>query len=1085
MRITSPACTRMMHLSASDTTRSPLGRQQDRRPCRARAPAGLTLRRTHLPFGDEPHRGLAQHPASDPEADTAVRPTISRRTSRSSRGGLPLPDGTPLWQQPPRACGEPLERESSASPDAHHPWGPVAEPVVERPRSRSIVGNRRRPRSSGRVKGLRKCGATDECIPAGGNTSGRSICPGGSVADVMRVTTLKASAARVDAMLAYYVGLADDQESGCGHGPVDYYLDPDEPPGRWRGQGRGALGLDGPVTGGDLRALLDGRHPRSGERLGRRFGDVSVRGFDATISAPKSVSVLWALTPDPWVRAEVLAAHDAAVDAALGWFEHHGAVTRRGCDGIHQVDTAGITAAVFRQHTSRTIDPQLHSHVVISAKVQDGTGTWLALDARFLKYQQRTIGWVYDAALRAELTTRLGVGWHDRGDCVFDLDCVPESVREAFSERSTQVDAKLAELVRRWAAEHDDADPEPRVLARLQRAAAVASRPAKVNGFDPAELHSHWTAEAHSAGFDPGRLTADRISQTSAPDAAITDEGLIGEALRRVADESATWLRADIARHLTTLVRPHAGADARGVVAEIDRLAAAAEQQCVTVGPNRDDATRRRRDGGPIAEHVTDRRLSLPTVLTEEQQLQEWAASATTPVALAGDPQAAAARAIAGADRLVIVVGPACTGKTHTTASAVQRLHADGRHVVGLAPSGKAADVLALEADCPTDTLAGFLTSHRTGRTPWPTGTTVILDEAGMAATTDLARLVDLVQQYRWRLVVVGDPEQLPAVGRGGVFAHWSDTLPHLTLDTPRRFTDRWEAAASLGLRAGYSDAVAEYANHGRLHTAHPATLAGQVARAHSHHTNAGRTVAITTTDAETARSINREIQWHAHPSARHAVALHDGTNAFVGDQITTRRNDPHLMTDYGQKVRNRHTWTVVAIRPGGGIAVTHPDRGTAELPDAFVRANVELGWAVTGYGNQGDTVDIGIAVLDATTSRNHAYVAMTRGRHANHALLVDASGTIDPAERFTEILTRPISAESALATRARLHRQAGIGPPSTETTPDAPKPPTRQPTGSPTDDPDLDRRRRAIQQRLDRIQRRPSNQPPDHSLGR
>jgi len=84
-------------------------------------------------------------------------------------------------------------------------------------------------------------------------------------------------------------------------------------------------------------------------RLGRRFGDKSARGFDATFSAPKSVSVLWALSPDPWVRAEVLAAHDAAVDAAMGWFQRHGAVTRRGRVGVFQVDTLGVTAALFRQ----------------------------------------------------------------------------------------------------------------------------------------------------------------------------------------------------------------------------------------------------------------------------------------------------------------------------------------------------------------------------------------------------------------------------------------------------------------------------------------------------------------------------------------------------------------------------------------------------------------------------------------------------------------------------------------------------------------------------------------------------------------
>ena len=86
--------------------------------------------------------------------------------------------------------------------------------------------------------------------------------------------------------------------------------------------------------------MLDARHPGTGRTLGARgFGDKSARGFGATFSATKSVSVLWALSPDPWVRAEVLAAHHAAVVAALDWVERHGAVTRRGTHGVDQVDT--------------------------------------------------------------------------------------------------------------------------------------------------------------------------------------------------------------------------------------------------------------------------------------------------------------------------------------------------------------------------------------------------------------------------------------------------------------------------------------------------------------------------------------------------------------------------------------------------------------------------------------------------------------------------------------------------------------------------------------------------------------------------
>lgn len=213
-------------------------------------------------------------------------------------------------------------------------------------------------------------------------------------------------------------------------------------------------------------------------------------------------------------------------------------------------------------------------------------------------------------------------------------------------------------------------------------------------------------------------------------------------------------------------------------------------------------------------------------MLAQEQALQTWATRTTRAVEPSGDPQLDAARAIAGSDRLVLVVGPAGTGKTHTTARAVAALHAQDRPVVGLAPSGKAADVLATAAGCETDTLAGFLTRHQgSDVSRWPAGTTVVLDEAGMAATTDLARLVRLARRNRWRLVAVGDPDQLPAVGRGGVFAYWCDTVPHHTLDTPRRFEHSWEAQASLGLRAGKPEAVAAYVERGRVQAAHPATI--------------------------------------------------------------------------------------------------------------------------------------------------------------------------------------------------------------------------------------------------------------------
>jgi conjugative relaxase-like TrwC/TraI family protein len=299
----------------------------------------------------------------------------------------------------------------------------------------------------------------------------------------VRVTTLKGADAG-----AYYVEQLPN-----------YYLRSGEPRGLWHGHGAQLLGLPGEVDDDAFIALMGGLDPARPDRhLGRCYDDKSVRGFDVTCSAPKSVSVLFALG-DPDTRREVLAALDAAVTALAGWIERHAHTRYRIGGEVAVVDAQGIVAAAFRQHTSRALDPQLHTHLVIPNRVKSPDGRWLALDARLIKHDQQSLSAMYHAALRSELTDRLGVRWNVPEHGIAEIRDVPKDVLVEFSSRAAEVrrriDAKLDRFLETMGRE-----PTPRERWRLEREAAIDSRPAKAHSLDAAVLHEQWADQARALG---------------------------------------------------------------------------------------------------------------------------------------------------------------------------------------------------------------------------------------------------------------------------------------------------------------------------------------------------------------------------------------------------------------------------------------------------------------------------------------------------------------------------------------------------------------------------------------------------------
>jgi conjugative relaxase-like TrwC/TraI family protein len=148
-------------------------------------------------------------------------------------------------------------------------------------------------------------------------------------------------------------------------GAEEYYVGVGEVPGRWMGTSAGRLGLAGQVDGADLGALLDHLDPVGGSPLTRGRGAPKVAGFDLTFCAPKSVSLMWAFGSDQVAR-EVVASHEAAVDAALVVMEREAGRIRRGKAGCRVLEADGLVAAGFRHRTSRAGDPHIHTHVVVA-----------------------------------------------------------------------------------------------------------------------------------------------------------------------------------------------------------------------------------------------------------------------------------------------------------------------------------------------------------------------------------------------------------------------------------------------------------------------------------------------------------------------------------------------------------------------------------------------------------------------------------------------------------------------------------------------------------------------------------------------
>jgi len=517
----------------------------------------------------------------------------------------------------------------------------------------------------------------------------------------------------------------------------DYYSEGQELVGNWGGKGAILLGLFGEVDRKAFENLCDNLDPRTQKPLTPITRGNRRAGYDFTWSAPKSVSVVHAMTGDERI---VKAFRDSIDDTMSEMEEDMQARVRKG--GVEQDRTTGnLTWAEFVHLTSRPVDgmpcPQLHSHVFAFNATYDAVESrWKA--GQFGKIKGDAYYW--QAVQQARFANRLqelGYSVRKTKDA-FEISGIPDATLKKFSLRRQQIDQVAEKL----------GITDPKVREKL----AATTREAKLSSIPYPELVQRW-----SALLLPPETEALRNARGKPIRIVLQDQAHARYAVDH-AFERASVL--DQRRLLTVALRHGVGeVTPERVMAEVNKL-----------------GLLKREDDGKLL--VTTREI-----LAEEQKMLDFAVSGKgvcRPIAsgldgwheelaasrLSNEQRAAVTHLLTSADRVMILRGVAGSGKTTLTREAVGYMEGAGKPVVMLAPSAQASrGVLRSEGFADADTLARFLVDEK--MQAGAANGVIWLDEAGMIGTRSIAKLFDVAGRLNARVGLAGDKRQTAAVERG------------------------------------------------------------------------------------------------------------------------------------------------------------------------------------------------------------------------------------------------------------------------------------------------------------------------------
>ena len=801
----------------------------------------------------------------------------------------------------------------------------------------------------------------------------------------------------------------------------DYYLKGGTATGQWHGRGAASLGLSGTVSVEQLVRVFDGEHPETGEQLGRRLREGGVAAWDLTFSADKSVSLLWALG-DKEIRRQVLEAFEEANTEALTYLESVASDTRgarkvpvldehgrpvlddEGRPKVQvetwPIETEGYMAAWFTEFTSRELDPQLHTHVVVANRVKGVDGVWRTLDARYLYRHKLAAGCIHEAELRKRLTERLGVRWQPVKKGMADVEGFTRDQITEFSRRRQQIDE--------WRSIHDVEDtPANNALI------ALATRAPKERDESLDELRAEWLERAATVGLTQRTINAmlNRGDTVTIPEPDDLFSELGSE--RGLTREISTFGRADTVEAVAAAFPE--GATRQQVETLADTYLRQPDVVPVINGDRRAtqagnlDAVPTADEPAPNPVLVIEHRYTTAELLATEQRIINRAIEGIVgngwKVTLAD-----AAKALADYDELTegqrrlvtqfatsgnrveVGVGAAGTGKSTALSIIRQLADSSGASIYGTAVAAKAATGFETTTRIPSTTLTRLIGEAR-DQGGLPERVIMVVDEAGMVGTRQLAQVSDLVHQANGKLILIGDHHQLAELEAGGLFRALAARLPAVDLTENVRQQESWERAALGELRHGsVTRALAMYKQRGRINMAASPIEAIQDAVAHWQEdvANLGDVsqVLLVAHQNQTVRALNKLAREAlANTGSLHGpAATAAGREYRAGDRVVCLKNRPRL------GVLNGDLATITTVEPDRQTLTITLDRNqeVRNIPSWYLAdGHLDYGYAITGHKAQGATARIAHAVTTGSTDREWVYVTMSRGTDANVLHLV------------------------------------------------------------------------------------------------